>query len=67
MKKRQIYRKNKGAQKSKGREIRGCAKVRGAKFKGAKFKGARILMGVRYVLTKFVIKNVNAAKCREKC
>ena len=35
---------NKGAQKSKGREIIGCAKIIGAKI-----KGARILMGIRYI------------------
>ena len=47
-----------GCAKLKGREIKGCAKIRGAKIKGAKFKGARILMGIRYVRFSSVTKPV---------
>ena len=39
---------NKDARKLKGREIWGCAKIRGTKIEDAKPKGAWVLIGIRY-------------------
>ena len=49
----QNLQKNKGTRKLKGREILGCAKIRGAKINGAKIKGARKFIGIRYTVRIF--------------